>query len=243
METKIRANLDTVNTPQLGSVSVSGWSYLAGEPSVATANSLMAQSSGDGAGAFTASSSEFSADRPRPDVAAAFPGVGSGHGYTAVSPTPLRPGPSVACVAARRPSVPTGAVDPWAAERCVYFEMPNALGALDSVTVGEAGPGTVTLRGWAVDPTSPSVPVAVEGGLRPFRTSPQTFVDAATQVTAVDRPDVNALLGITGAHGFEIVATVPAGFTGRVQADVQLALYASQPAYFASFAFRYLTIG
>lgn len=126
------------------------------------------------------------ANQPRPDVGAAFPGYGSAHGYSVT--VPATGGPHTVCVwaidgggqgntllACRTVSVPTG----------------SPVGVVD--VVSRSG-GSVTVVGWAIDPDTAAaiaVRVVVNG---------QT---AATVTADGVRPDVGqAFPGYGAAHGF-----------------------------------------
>jgi hypothetical protein len=137
------------------------------------------------------------ADRPRADVAAAFPFTGASHGFDVVVPAP--PGEHRICAYAID-TTDSGAGNP-SLNRLIGCRTAavntRAIGALDVV---ENAPGGIRVAGWALDPeTAESLEIHV-------------YVDRALAgVTTADRarPDIGALLPAWGnAHGFDVV--VPA---------------------------------
>jgi SpoIID/LytB domain protein len=144
-------------------------------------------------GVFTAARD---AGDPRSDIAAAYPGYGSGHGFNI--PVTLTPGPHSICtyvlnvgpgqnqlLGCRFVTVPTG----------------NPVGVIDTIGVGPDG--ALALAGWAFDPDSAapiSVHVYVDGA----------FAGAATADGA--RPDIaTAFPGYGAAHGYSIGLTTTPG--------------------------------
>ncbi len=128
----------------------------------------------------------FPADVDRPDVAAAYPGTGLKHGFSAKIPA-FGPGQFNACVYAINAGPGANAL--------LGCKMLNAIsgppaGRLDSV-VGVAG--AVEFSGWAIDPdTVASIPVHV-------------YVDGQSWALPANkaRPDLAAHFPIFGtAHGF-----------------------------------------
>lgn len=132
------------------------------------------------------------ADVDRPDVAAAFPGYGSRHGFAVT--IPATGGAHAVCV--RATNVGEGA------DRllgCRWMTVRNAppVGQVDSVVLGL---GTATVTGWALDPDSPD-PLQVH-----------VYVDSgATATTAnLERADLARYFRTTN-HGFKVTVSVPAG--------------------------------
>jgi hypothetical protein len=161
----------------------------------------------DDPGAWQPDPAAFPADQPRPDVNSVFPGVGIRHGYSG-SLTAVPPGRYSACVWTGSAPGPFASNGTQPARMCRDVAVPNALGVIDSVTVGGGGPGpyTVAVRGWAIDPTRPGQATDVRvvvGDRADSETSAEVVV-----TTVVDRPDVNAVFGVSGRHGFEIVMPV-----------------------------------
>jgi hypothetical protein len=174
-----------------GSLSVSGWTY---DPSAPTAPiAVHVYVDGVFAGPITA-------DRDRPDVGAAFAGVGSSHGFSGSVPAPE--GVRTACVYA----VNTGAgyTNPLLGCKAVTVASGasrNPIGGLEPVTAD----GTmVRTGGWTYDPDAMTTPVVVH-----------YYVDGSyvsQQKADVNRPDVAAVFPQAGAaHGFTFNAILKAG--------------------------------
>ncbi|GCE77689.1 N-acetylmuramoyl-L-alanine amidase [Cellulomonas biazotea] len=133
------------------------------------------------------------ADRPRPDVAAAYPALGPNHGFTAT--IPHGPGSPVVCLAAV--NVGNGTTVSLGCRR-VTIRNAAPIGAVDSVTTSATG---VTVSGWTLDPdTSASNEVHI-------------YVDGVgvSLVASLNRPDVAAVYGRGAAHGFTHTRTLAAG--------------------------------
>jgi hypothetical protein len=141
----------------------------------------------------------ITADRPRPDVGAAFSGVGDAHGYT--DSIDLAPGSHRVCTYAI--NVGPGGVNPPLGCHVVQVAAGawNPFGQLDVV---ERVGGTVTVRGWAVDPDTLDRPIDVH-----------IYVDGrwGTSTTADgSRPDVGAAFpGAGAAHGYTASIPLPPG--------------------------------
>ena len=135
------------------------------------------------------------ADGPRPDIAAAFPGQGPGHGFSAEIPTAA--GTHRVCIYAINQPVSTNPT-----LGCTTVTVVNAtpVGFLDQVT-GSAG--SVSLAGWALDAdtTAPlQMHVYIDGQF------------AGAVPADGSRPDVGAAYPGQGAlHGFSGAFAVPAG--------------------------------
>lgn len=128
------------------------------------------------------------ASLPRPDVAAAYPGFGTAHGFDVVVATP--PGDVRICAYAYNVGQP--GLNPVLGCRTVRVD-PTPTGALDAAV---AEPGAIRVVGWTLDPdtTEPlDVHVYVDGAL----------VRAATADRP--RPDIaTAFAGYGPDHGFEV---------------------------------------
>ena len=134
----------------------------------------------------------LTANGDRPDVAAAFPGYGSAHGFNTTIPAAA--GPHQVC--AYGINVGTGNSNPLLGCRTVVVPNGNPFGSLDAVT---AGPGSISVAGWAIDPDT-TAPIQVH-----------VYVDrtGAALTANGDRPDVaTAFPGYGSAHGFN--TTIPA---------------------------------
>ena len=125
----------------------------------------------------------LAASSPRPDVGRIF-GKGDNHGYIAT--IKATPGTHQVCVWAI--NTPSG-VNPQL--RCATVNVNGtAFGALDSVI---AAPGTITVRGWALDPnTTSSIKVHVYVDSHP----------ALSLAASGARPDVGRVFGMGDNHGF-----------------------------------------
>jgi hypothetical protein len=141
------------------------------------------------------SSVAITADKPRPDLAASFPGYGTNHGYS--SKVAATPGPHEVCLYAINVA---GAQSP-SSLGCRQVTVPSPagtipelgrkpIGIVDSVV---ATVGSLTIAGWALDQdTAASIPVHV-------------YVDSASVEVKADqsRPDIAASYPGYGAnHGF-----------------------------------------
>jgi hypothetical protein len=174
-------SLDSVSvTP--GAVTVSGWAYDPDAPSAATPVHVYVD--GAAAGALTTGVA-------RPDVAAAYGGVGPAQGFA--STLTVAPGPHEVCVFAL--NLGRGSANPGFGCRQVVVPDPaasNPIGAVDSLTASGA---TVRASGWVFDPDAPQAPtlvhVYVDG----------SYIGALSADGA--RPDLPATFpGIGPAHGF-----------------------------------------
>jgi len=139
------AVLDSVMTAQ-DSITVSGWSF---DPD--TAASLTMRVTVDGV------ATDFLADSPRDDVAAAYPGYGPNHGYTKT--VTATPGAHTVCVTAV--NVGQGSDTALACRTATVPSPPGSLpdlgrapfGALEPPVISATG---VTASGWAIDPDTAS---------------------------------------------------------------------------------------
>ncbi|MCZ2812339.1 hypothetical protein O2W15_12935 [Modestobacter sp. VKM Ac-2979] len=172
-----------------GRVRVGGWVF---DPSVPTAPAnVHIYVDGRYHGAFTA-------DGHRPDIAAAFPGVGAAHGFN----TYLDIGTGRHQVCTFAINLGLAGTNPLldCSQVTVTDRMP--MGSVDSVAVG--APGEVAVQGWTFDPDAPTqtvqVRVAIDG------------VDQGVFPAAGSRPDVGRVHPEAGAaHGFAIRLPLAAG--------------------------------
>jgi len=164
-----------------GGVRVSGWTV---DPN--TANPTDVHVYVDGRGAAVAR-----ADRPRDDVAAAFPGYGAAHGFEIDTPVPL--GRHEVCLYA----IDAAAPGPNSALGCRTVTVEGA--PLLAVDTAVRSGSTVSFSGWVLDPASTqaaAVHVYVDGR------------GAAIAPATADRPDV--------AAAFRTFAPRLTGYTGTV---------------------------
>lgn len=170
-----------------GTVGVRGWAYDPDSPTAALDVHVYV----DGTGAAIAR-----ADGSRPDVGAAFPGAGPGHGYAV--DVAVAGGPHQVCAYAI--NVGAGTSNPPLGCRSVVVRT-GPVGSLDAVRV--SAPRTVSVDGWTVDqdapPTAVEVRVYVDG------------VGVAVGRTGVARPDVAAVRPGSPAAGFSLPVEVGAG--------------------------------
>ena len=170
--------LDVV-TPGVGSVTVGGWAI---DPDAVDAVGVRATVDGVLAATFPASGVT------RPDLAGPFPGYGANHGFSTQLTAP--PGVHTFCLTAINVGV---GVDTslGCARTTVYSGSPAGWFDLAS-----AGPGQITVEGWAVDRDAGTGPVqvraSIDGG------APTTFA-----ASGVARPDLaGPLPGLGADHGF-----------------------------------------
>jgi uncharacterized protein with LGFP repeats len=142
----------------------------------------------------------MAADRWRPDVDRAMPGVGRNHGFSAAFPATS--GSHSVCAYAV--NVGAGSTNPLLGCRTITVDSAahSPVGALSSASVHGR---VVTTRGWVVDPQAPtsasSVHVYVSG-------KGATSVVAGS-ITTATAP--YAVFGVDDAHGYTLPLTLPAG--------------------------------
>jgi hypothetical protein len=166
--------LDSVSASG-GVISVSGWAL---DPDTAAPISTQIFVDGQQRIAITS-------DGDRPDIAAAFAGMGAKHGFAGA--TSAAPGSHSVCAIAI--NVGLGSNTSLGC-RTVTMSTGAPIGHVDTTT---AASGTVAVTGWALDPDSIDpigVHVYVDGQLR-----------AMAQADG-DRPDVAALYSLGSRHGF-----------------------------------------
>jgi hypothetical protein len=133
----------------------------------------------------------------RPDVGAAYPRAGAAHGFDFTVPAP--PGSHQVCVYAINLG---GDASPNAVVGCRTVTVPTGA-PIGHVDEAFTAPGLLRVRGWTLDPDTPS-PTRVD-----------VYVDGAFAATATadrSRPDVGAAYpGAGAAHGFELLVGVGAG--------------------------------
>ncbi|QNG36020.1 hypothetical protein F1C76_04960 [Geodermatophilaceae bacterium NBWT11] len=169
-----------------GTVSVRGWALDPDQPLVAGQVHVYV----DGRG------TALVADGSRPDVGAVFPGSGSAHGFS--FSTQVAPGTHSVCVYAI--DVDTPSRNTSLGCRSITTQMALPLASWDSLA---ASAGTVSVRGWALDPDQPLVAGQVH-----------VYVDGRGTALVADgsRPDVGAVFpGSGSAHGFSFSTQVAPG--------------------------------
>lgn len=131
----------------------------------------------------------ITADRERPDVAAAYPGRGSAHGFDLTVPD-LGPGTRSVCVWAN--DVGVGGDSRLLGCRTLVISV-DPFGSFDTLTADFDG--GVRAGGWVADPetTGPSdVGIVMDAAM------------VVVQRTDVERPDVQAAYGLGSRRGFDI---------------------------------------
>lgn len=165
-----------------GQITVSGWTL---DPD--TANPTPVHIYVDSSGI------AYTADQPRTDIAAAYPGYGPNHGFNFT--VPASPGPHTVCAYGIN-SVGLGSNVALAC-KVVTITSGSPVGVLDSVSVA---PGTISASGWVFDPdTAASIPVHI-------------YSDASGIAFMADksRPDVGSIYGVSANHGYtETFPTTP----------------------------------
>jgi SpoIID/LytB domain protein len=172
-----------------GQVTVRGWSVDDDAPTTPTQVHVYV----DGRGV-----ASIRADQSRPDVGAAYPGVGDAHGYSTT--LTLAPGAHTVCVYAI--NIGSGGNTRLGCKPVTVLDA-SPLGAVDGVTPAVTS-GAVNVAGWAFDPSQPTQALAVH-----------LYVDGrgAASVLADDaRSDVAAANAAAGpAHGFSAPLTLTPG--------------------------------
>lgn len=146
------------------------------------------------------------ADGSRPDVAAAYPGAGAAHGFSA----------SIALTVAGVHEVCASAVDSEIADArtligCRTVELPGPVGVLDVARMTD--PGVLSVQGWVAQPGATDLDTEVHV----YVTAPDgTVVGYPGIMTGIARPDVTAALGWPDDHtGFS--TSIPVTQTGTHQ--------------------------
>ena len=177
---------------------VAGWAFDPDSPGEATAVHLY--DAGPEGTAFR----EFSAGRPRPDLANAVPGAGSLHGFDET--IRLSPGSHTVCLFAINSG--RGTANPRFG--CRFVTVGGPVGTMDSVR--QTRPGIIDVTGWAADPDMPGL--AVDVHLYVYGPSGRRIDPVRT--STVLRWDVQAALPWAGYRtGF--AAGVPISETGDYQ--------------------------
>ena len=176
--------LDSVTALSNSRIRLRGWAF---DPDEASAEISVAVYM-DGGGI-----DWFPTGRSRPDVDAVF-GIDGDHGFDIV--VDAAPGNHALDVYAI--NIDGGAGNPLIGQRSVQVGIP--IGCLDTIV---ANGRTVVLQGWAFDPDQPStsIQVAVYRNGEGVNWFP----------TGRSRPDVDAVFGIGGRHGFNISFQSPPG--------------------------------
>lgn len=175
--------IDTM-TSSAGMITVTGWVL---DPD--TAGSIPVHIYTDAAGI------AYTADVARPDIAAAYPGYGSAHGYAATFAAP--PGTHTVCVYGI--DIAGSGANSGRGCRSVAVPTGSPIGVIDTVTVTS---GSITITGWALDPdTAASIPVHI-----------YTDASGLAFTADTDRPDIAlAYPGYGAAHGYSATFAAAVG--------------------------------
>ncbi|HSY16445.1 MAG TPA: fibronectin type III domain-containing protein [Jatrophihabitantaceae bacterium] len=178
-------SLDAVTATTSG-IALRGWAI---DPNTTAAINVAIYADG-------AQLAQLTASAPRPDVAAAYPGVGPDHGFSA----DLGLGEGTHQVCAYGINVGAGANAVLGCKAITLHDSP--LGRFDSLTRATAT--SITVAGWAYDPNAPTRAISVSAS-----------IDGGTGVSILasrPRPDVAAAYpGIGADHGYNATLTTSSG--------------------------------
>lgn len=188
-----------VRTSSKVSLQLRGWAVDLANPSASTfADAYITGPSGATTGY------RITANTARPDVHEAT-GLGASHGFDYQVPL-TEPGTYRACVYAIGKNFNL----PLPCKTITVSASPAPIGSYDSVTFSQApNTASITVRGWALDPSLPAnnssvsvyfAPKDGSGGLNP----------GTLAIANLKRADVNTALATVGDHGFEVSIPVKA---------------------------------
>ena len=187
-------SLDEASSPSAGVLRVAGWSADPDAPTQSIDVHVYVNDTFLWGG---------TANQRRDDVAGAYPGYGSSHGFSA--DVSLSAGGSYR-VCAYGINVGGGSNKPLGGCKQVQVTDPQPFGFLDRVS--SSTPGTVAVEGWAVDPSNPRASIEVHAYID------QKFLGATTANQRRDDVD-KALSGYGALHGYVARFAASAG-THRV---------------------------
>ncbi|HWC47778.1 MAG TPA: CHAP domain-containing protein [Solirubrobacterales bacterium] len=186
---------DLANSPTPGMARIGGWAF---DPDAKTSPVTIHAYVGAEAGQPGAEGHNLGvASNQRPDVGAAYPGVGDYHGFDFTFETPKR-GLQPICVYA----INLGAGgNTFLGCKTVAIGDPNPLGSLDLVESPK--PGTIRVGGWAFDPNSLTTPATIHAYIGGEAGQPGTEGHNLGPAGG-ERPDVgHAFPGVGNFHGFD----------------------------------------
>jgi hypothetical protein len=196
------------NTSTAKSLRVTGWTV--DQLSKTTPTKVQVTATG-ASGADT--SATATADGSRPDVATAFSGVGSAHGFDTTVNVPST-GTYNVCVSA----IGTNWKDSGQSTSlgCKTVNLLAPQGSFDGVSLqADADSASLFLHGWAFDATQPSQSIFADT----YVTDPTGKTIGYRETANASRPDVNAYyasLKITGSHGYSFDAPITRPGTYRI---------------------------
>lgn len=204
----LRSPWFTLNKPPVGqfeeltaaaeSISVRGWTL---DPDTTASITITAYL--DGPAQTGTLLGTAAADAARPDVGAAFPGMGDNHGFSVTFAAPI--GDHQVCLYAVDGQASLALTPLGCRAVTVPAQATTPFGMLDEVS---AGAGWIAARGWAIDPDT-SGPIRVRVYLDG---DGATGIRVGTLLADLDRPDVGAAYpGSGSAHGFFTTVAIPAG--------------------------------
>ena len=177
-------SLDSAGTAPGSTIRLRGWAFDPDRPTAAIQVAVYR----DGGGI-----AWFPTGLRRPDVNSVF-GITGNHGFDITIASP----PGEHSVQVYAINVAGGVGNPLIGAGNVRVGVP--MGSLDRVT---ATGRTVRLSGWAFDPDQPNAAIQIAV----YRDG----VGVSWFPSGGNRPDVNAVFGITGNHGFDISVDTPPG--------------------------------
>ena len=194
-----QGTVDGISSPSAGTVNVRGWAF---DRDAATSPINIHVYVGGPAGAAGAQGFDLgAANVSRPDVGAAFPGVGNNHGYDRTIETVKRGAQPVYVYAINV----GGGSNVLIGQGTATSGDPDPFGSFDSLT--SVPHKKLRVQGWAIDRNAPTTPVTLHayvGG--PAGTAGAEFHDLGPANLA--RPDVAAVHPGTGQnHGFDKTIT------------------------------------
>ena len=194
----LRGSFDGASSPAPGQLRIGGWAL--DDDVKTTAVSVHVYVGGPAGSAGAQGFDIGAANLHRPDVGAAFPGVGDYHGFERTLDVAKFGSQPVYVYAINAPGTPGGNV--LLGTRTVNIPQPNPFGSLDSAESPRAG--WLRVAGWTADPSAPTTPLDVH------------VYAGATMVRSVradlSRTDVGAALpGYGNLHGYDATFPAPAG--------------------------------
>lgn len=194
-----QGSFDGVSSPTAGTVNVRGWAF--DRDSTGTSINIHAYVGGPAGTPGVEGFDLGPANVSRPDVNAAYPGVGDNHGFDRTVATGKRGSQTVYVYAINV----GGGGNVLLGQRTVSIADPDPFGSFDSLTSNPHK--QLRMQGWTIDPNAPTTPVTLHayvGG--PAGTAGAEFHDLGP--ANVRRTDVAAVYPGTGEnHGYDKTVT------------------------------------